>query len=65
MNQHNMRHLLLCLLSGTKLPQLKKEEADDCTGDSESAACYDHTGNLGIGPVKVGENCLTLQHDPD
>lgn len=31
---------------------MKKEEAEKCT-DENASACYDHTGNMGIGPVKV------------
>ncbi len=35
-----------------KQARLKKEEAEKCT-EENAAACYDHTGNIGIGPVKV------------
>ena len=35
-----------------KQARLKKEEAEKCT-DENASACYDHTGNMGIGPVKV------------
>ncbi len=38
--------------AGAAKATLKKGGAEDCT-DSSSAACYDHTGNIGIGPVKV------------
>ena len=35
-----------------KQARLKKEEAEKCTEENASA-CYDHTGNMGIGAVKV------------
>lgn len=35
-----------------KQARLKKEEAEKCT-EENAAACYDHTGNIGIGPVKA------------
>ena len=35
-----------------KQARLKKEEAEKCT-EENAAACYDHTDNIGIGPVKV------------
>ena len=38
-----------------KQARLKKEEAEKCT-EENAAACYDHTGNVGIGPVKVSKN---------
>jgi len=37
-----------------KQARLKKEEAEKCT-EENAAACYDHTGNVGIGPVKVSK----------
>lgn len=43
-----------------KQARLKKEEAEKCT-EENSAACYDHTGNIGIGPVKVPEPFLDFQ----
>ena len=39
-------------VAGTVKAALKKAGADECSEDN-AAACYDHTGNLGIGPVKV------------
>lgn len=46
-----------------KQARLKKEEAEKCTEDN-AAACYDHTGNIGIGPVKVcsstGITCMKM-----
>ena len=35
-----------------KQARLKKEEAEKCT-EENADACYDHTGNIGIGPVKA------------
>ena len=41
--------------AGAATASVKKGGAENCTDDS-SAACYDHTGNIGIGSVKV---CIT------
>ena len=41
-----------------KQARLKKEEAEKCT-EENAAACYDHTGNIGIGPVKVRSSACT------
>ena len=43
-----------------KQARLKKEEAEKCTEENASA-CYDHTGNTGIGPVKVSVSSLKQQ----
>ncbi len=37
-----------------KQARLKKESEEKCD-DANSAHCYDHTRNLGIGPIKVSE----------
>lgn len=37
-----------------KQARLKKESAEKCD-DSNGAHCYDHTANVGIGPIKVSE----------
>lgn len=37
-----------------KQARLKKESAEKCD-DSNAAHCYDHTTNIGIGPIKVSE----------
>lgn len=37
-----------------KQARLKKEEDEKCS-DINSAACYDHTANVGIGPIKVSD----------
>ena len=42
-----------------KQARLKKEEAEKCT-EENAAACYDHTGNIGIGPVKVGSSTACI-----
>ena len=36
-----------------KQARLKKESEEKCD-DSNSAHCYDHTRNIGIGAIKVG-----------
>ena len=46
-----------------KQARLKKEEAEKCT-EENAAACYDHTGNIGIGPVKVRSSTgVTLRRE--
>jgi hypothetical protein len=37
-----------------KQARLKKEEDEKCT-ETNSAHCYDHTSNIGIGPIKVSD----------
>ena len=37
-----------------KQARLKKESEEKCDNDN-SAHCYDHTRNIGVGPIKVGK----------